>query len=60
VFVPERVVSEVAETSGYDDTSSEAAARVLDERGRFRVRAVDLDEPLLLDVGEDAAVRPAN
>ncbi len=60
VFVPERVVSEVVETAGYDDTSGEAAARVLDERDRFGVRAVDLDETFPLDDGENAAVRLAN
>lgn len=60
LFVPARVLEELAETAAYDDSSGRAAATVLDRRDRFVVREVNLDEAFPLDDGENAAVRLAN
>jgi predicted nucleic acid-binding protein len=60
IAIPRRVVAELEETAAYDDTSGKAAAAVLDRRGEFSVRTVELDETFPLDEGENAAVSLAN
>jgi predicted nucleic acid-binding protein len=60
LLLPEQVVDELADTAAYDDVSGVAARAVLDRRGGFEVRAVELDETFPLDDGENAAVSLAN
>lgn len=60
VAIPERVITELRETAGYDDASGEGARRTLERRTELDVHSVELDETFPLDTGENAAVSLAN
>lgn len=60
LVLPELVIEELQETAAYDDASGDGASHILDRRGDFDLRSVDLDETFPLDDGENAAVTLAN